>query len=77
MNSTIVYAKTAQGQDEIATRAHRLPARLRTILIMVDGRQSVAELVAKSPMPEETENLLATLQEGGFISALPQADNKT
>ena len=31
MNPATVYAKTAQGQDEIATRAHRLPARLRTI----------------------------------------------
>ena len=45
-------------------------------MILVDGHRRVAELVAKSPMPEETESLLATLQEGGFISALPQADNQ-
>lgn len=40
--------KTDKGQDEIATRQNRLPARVRTMLITVDGQRSVQELVSSS-----------------------------
>ncbi len=72
-----IYRKTAKGQAEIETRAHKLPPRLRMALIMVDGKRSDVEL---RPMllqsPDET---LATLLAQGFIEvALPaQAPVKT
>lgn len=72
MDSTTVYVKTPLGQDEIATRAHHLPARLRTVLIMVDGRRTMAELIAQNPAPHEAEAHLAALLEGGFISLAVQ-----
>jgi hypothetical protein len=60
-----IYRKTAKGQAEIETRAHRLPPRLRGALIMVDGQRSEAELAKLIPMdPEKT---LATLLADGFI----------
>lgn len=41
---TTIYRKTAKGQSEIETRAHRLSPRLRGALILVDGQRSVADL---------------------------------
>jgi hypothetical protein len=60
-----IYRKTAKGQAEIETRAHRLPPRLRGALIMVDGQRSEAELAKLIPMDPETT--LATLLAEGFI----------
>ena len=64
----LIYRKTAKGLTEIETRAHRLPPRLRSALIVVDGKRDVAEL---RPMilaqPEET---LQALAEQGFIEVV-------
>lgn len=68
MDSTTVFVKTALGQEEMTSRSRSLPARVRTMLIMVDGRRSVAELLNISPAPAEAEAHLANLIEGGFIA---------
>jgi hypothetical protein len=41
-----IYDKTDKGRDEIATRQHRLVPRLRTLLVMIDGRRSDGALLA-------------------------------
>jgi hypothetical protein len=41
-----IYDKTDKGRDEIATRQHRLAPRLRTLLVMIDGRRSDGALLA-------------------------------
>ena len=43
--NTSIYDKTAKGREEIATRCHRLAPRLRTLLVMVDGRRPEDELL--------------------------------
>lgn len=46
--------KTADGLDEIATRSRRLGQRLRTMLLLVDGRRSADEvkrLAAQAGVP--------------------------
>lgn len=66
-----VYTKTAKGRAEIETRAHRLVPRLRSLLILVDGRRSDAELaglIMHEPM-QAIEQLLAQ----GFIEAVAAA----
>jgi len=40
----LLHAKTAAGRQEIEDRARRLPAALRSILLMVDGRRDDNEL---------------------------------
>jgi len=40
-----VYEKTEKGREEIATRVHHLPVRLRSVLVMIDGRRPVSELM--------------------------------
>jgi len=69
MEPTTVFAKTPLGHDEIATRARHLPARVRAMLIMIDGRHSVAQLLTGHPAPGEAETYLRQLLDGGFIEA--------
>lgn len=60
-----VYRKTAKGQAEIDTRAHRLVPRLRTALILVDGKRGDAELAKL--IFAEPQQTLQTLLDDGFI----------
>jgi len=65
----IVYRKTAKGAAEVETRANRLPPRLRSALIIVDGKRSDAELAKL--LLQDPEGTLQTLVEGGYIEAAP------
>ncbi len=68
---TTVYRKSAKGQHEIETRADRLGPRLRTALILVDGRRSDSDLRALIQLdPDAT---LLALLEGGYIDVLSTA----
>ena len=60
-----VYRKTAKGQAEVETRAHRLVPRLRTALILVDGRREESELLRM--IPGEPEATIKSLIDDGFI----------
>ena len=44
MNDSETFVKTAPVLDEVRNRALKLPQRLRTMLIMVDGTRTVAQL---------------------------------
>jgi hypothetical protein len=60
-----IFRKTAKGLAEIETRAHRLPPRLRSALIVVDGKrdeEALSKLVLQDPALT-----LQTLLEAGFI----------
>jgi hypothetical protein len=69
MNEQAIYYKTAKGQDEITTRRNQLSARLRSQLVMVDGRCSGAVLLAKSKSLGDAAALLEQLIAEGFIEA--------
>ena len=62
---SIIYRKTAKGLAELETRVYRLAPRLRSVLIMIDGKRSDAELMALVPQSGE---VLAALVQEGFIS---------
>jgi hypothetical protein len=62
-----IYAKTAAGQNEIETRARRLPPRARSLLILVDGKRSDADLAQLVPSSDET---LAQLLDAGLVQAV-------
>lgn len=59
-----IYRKTDKGRIEIETRVHRLPPRLRTALIMVDGQRSDADL---AKLVQQSDDVLDVLAEQGFI----------
>lgn len=62
-----VYQKSAKGGEAIATRQHGLSPKLRSMLIMIDGKRGFDELVKVSSMLGDTEQLLSQLFEQGFI----------
>lgn len=63
--------KTAKGQTEIETRAHRLTPRLRALLILVDGKRDAAALGALVP---QADSLLEELLAQGFVEAPAAAE---
>lgn len=62
---TTIFRKTEKGQAEIETRAHRLAPRLRSALILVDGKRSSDEL--RKLIAQQADEALAALNEQGFI----------
>ena len=40
-----IYDKTDKGRDEIATRKYHVPAKLRSLLVMIDGHRPLAVLM--------------------------------
>lgn len=40
-----IYDKTDKGREEIATRKWQLPSRMRSLLVLIDGKKSDAEIV--------------------------------
>jgi len=63
-----IYRKTAKGHSEIETRSHRLPPRLRSALILVDGRRSDDDL--RKLIPQQADESLQLLGEQGFIEII-------
>lgn len=70
----IIYSKTAQGQQEIETRARRLPPRLRSTLILVDGKRSDEELGKLVPNADE---VLQALLDAQMIEAVGGSPTKS
>jgi hypothetical protein len=63
-----VYAKTAKGQEEISTRAWKLPQKQRLVLILVDGKLSVAQHREKAGPLGDVTAIIEELARGGFIA---------
>lgn len=63
-----IYRKTDKGQIEIETRAQRLAPRLRTALILIDGRHSDNEL--RPLVPGDATQSFHTLLQDGFIEVV-------
>jgi hypothetical protein len=63
-----IYRKTAKGHSEIETRAHRLSPRLRSALIMIDGRRSDDDV--RKLIGQQGDETLRLLDEQGFIEII-------
>jgi hypothetical protein len=69
MNETDIFVKTSAGTEEVKARSRQLPQRLRTMLIMVDGMRTVAQLREAAATLAVPGDFLATLLEQGLIEA--------
>jgi hypothetical protein len=67
----MIYQKTLKGAEEIALRTGGVSLRLRPYLLIVDGKQTVAELAAENPGMPEMDMILRSLAAEGFISIKP------
>lgn len=63
----MVYDKTDKGREEISTRKHQLASRLRTLLVMIDGRHSLDELLRNFAGVGVTEDSVKELLHEGYI----------
>lgn len=68
-NPAAVFAKTPTGQEEIQRRALGLPPLARRLLVLVDGRRTVAELAAFVP-DQDAAAWLDVLLEKACIEAI-------
>lgn len=73
IQKNLVYHKSAKGTEAIATRQHGLTPKLRSMLILIDGKRGFEELGKLSHLLGDTEQLLGRLLDQGFIepSATP------
>ena len=67
INGQAVFRKSAKGISAIATRQAGLPPRLRSALIVVDGKRNAADLAKLVSVLGEPELLLNELQAAGLI----------
>lgn len=68
MQLQLMPAKTEQGRAEIESRSRRLPGGLRSLLLLVDGRRTVAELQALAKRLNAPEDALQQLLSLELIS---------
>lgn len=67
MDRNTVFQKTAAGQQEITARIHKDLARLRPVLIMVDGKASLADLMVTAGKFCNVTEALEQLLSAGLI----------
>jgi hypothetical protein len=65
---TRILDKTDKGREEIASRKHGLAPRLRTLLVMIDGKHSQEDLLKQVSGLGLTEQSVNELMDGGFVS---------
>jgi len=68
MNQGEIYAKTEEGVRELKERKRNLPIALRSVLIMVDGNRTVAEVLERARALRVDVDALATLERAGLIA---------
>lgn len=67
MDRGAIPTKTPEGLDELARRTRRLSQRHRTVLLLVDGKRSVQEVVALAAAAGVAESYFHDLAERGLI----------
>ncbi|MCL6417711.1 hypothetical protein MIB92_18775 [Aestuariirhabdus sp. Z084] len=80
MNDAVVSiplcVKTPKGIEAVEQRMHGLPARVRQVLIMVDGKRDTDDLVNLFP-GDGTQSSLEHLLNEGFITPLEKEQTKS
>jgi len=69
MNPGAVYVRTEKGAEEVAHRSHAVPAKARSLLLLIDGKLTGAQLLDKFAAFPNSAELLQVLEDGGLIAA--------
>lgn len=67
LNKQAIYHKTAKGTEAIANRQLGLAPKLRSLLIMVDGKRSYTDLSGLGTVLGDWEAMLSQLADDGLI----------
>jgi len=65
--TTLVFDKSDKGREEIATRKHQLAPRLRSLLVLIDGKHSTDDLLKKVAGLGLDMQSINELLDSGFI----------
>jgi hypothetical protein len=65
-----IFDKTDKGREEIITRKYRLASRLRSLLVLIDGKKTNVELLSKVAGLGLDMQSLVDLAEGEFIEGV-------
>ncbi len=71
-----IFDKTDKGREEIVTRKYHLALRLRTLLVLMDGKHSVEDLLPKVSGLGLNQQSIDELLENGFIHAASEQRGK-
>jgi hypothetical protein len=77
MDARVVFLKTAKGETEITTRAHKLNHALRYVLILVDGKSTVGEIMSKGAGLSNITDALDQLAALDFIHTIAETKLST
>jgi hypothetical protein len=69
MNPESVLEKTTKGTEEVETRKHKLDAKLRPLLISINGVKKASELQAQFAALGDVGALLDEMVKQGFVKA--------
>lgn len=68
MDEDLIFEKTSKGFNEIKTRRFKLNSRMRSILIVVDGKTSAGDLKEQFKHIETIDEDINNLLTYGFLS---------
>lgn len=74
MQSSLVPVKTPEGHDELARRVRRLSQRHRTLLLLVDGRRTVQEVLTMASQAGVPGDCFEELLSLGLVAVQAPAD---
>lgn len=69
MNPTAIYVRTEKGAAEVSQRSNAIPSKARSLLLLIDGKLSGAQLLDKFSVFPNSAEFLQQLEELGFIAA--------
>ena len=69
MDKSTIFRKSSKGQEAFSSRQSGLPPKLRSLLILVDGKRPVSELAKLALVPSELDAMLDLLETEGFIES--------
>ncbi len=78
MDKKTIYSKTGKGVLEIKNKAGKLPKDLVKVLTLIDGKSTVADLIAKANLNDaEINKALSDLTTGGYIKEFANTSTGT
>ena len=70
MKAGSIYVRTDKGNAEITQRSQAIPARARSLLMMIDGKSTGAQLLEKLAAFPNSAEFLQLLEDNGHIAPL-------
>jgi hypothetical protein len=71
MDSTDIVTKTAAGVEELRSRSGKLPPRLRTMLIIIDGSMNAGQLQLAAAKLDVPGDFVEALVRQGLVAVVP------